>query len=446
MALPLQILKAAIHAYPTAERVTWSLGQIRRALISYHQGIWLDVALLYESMFNDDHFPGELEKRVDATLKSEFYFQVKGLKKDEPLSPRDEEAQDLFLQIMAPTDELAEFLSTFDMLGVGIGTLDWDTETMPGRWLPRFRSLPIAYLQYDQYRCVWTYQAQDGLHVVTPGDGKWILMTSGETGWKHGLINGLSYLWHTKIQTLCDWARYNIKHGLPITKAKVPVLADAGEKEKFIDDLEDLESEGIIGLPQDESGKGYDVELMEAKDTSWQSFENNVNRADRKISIALLGSNLGSETNSTGSNRAAAETSDLGVARNKAASDAKQLGECLREQLLTPFYALNFGPASLPAPFPLWDVSPVEDDKAWAETQDKFAEMLGKLKRAGYRVRNLDEASKPYGLQLIEFADTVSTQKPEDTAPAPGAPPPPEDDAPEEDEAKTEADKEEAAA
>lgn len=395
-------LKAVIESYPSSDRVSWTAGQIKRAFIAYKAGHYQDVTMLFDSMYEDDHFPGELEKRVDATLKSEFTFKLPGHR---PLAKRDQKITDLFCE-MAPDDELSEFMSQKVMLGVGLATIDWDTSGQ--YWLPKLRVLNTSYLRFDEFQKKWFFNAKDGEHEVTPGDGKWILWTDGETGWRHGLIRALGQLWLQKNLTYCDWNRYNLKHGLPIIKAKVPLRIESAEKEQFVEDLDDLVGEGIIALPQDEKGQGYDVDFLEAKDQAWESFQASIDRSDRKYSVALLGSNLGSETNSTGSNRAAAETSDLGLARNKAKGDAKSLGKVLQHQLLRCFYELNFGSQSLPAPMPYWDVCPEEDARTWSEAQLKFTQILNGMNAAGYQIDNLEELAKEYGFQLTKVATPES--------------------------------------
>ncbi len=391
-----QLLKTIIQSYPIQERVNWTVGQISRAFRQYKLGFWHEVTLLYDQLFEDDTLPGLLEDRVRATTKSEFC--LKPYAGSDKLNRRDQNTEDMFCEI-APDDELEEFLSHQIMLGVGLATLDWDT-TGP-MWIPKLRVLDTNYLHYDQYRMCWFYESRQGIMEVTPGDGKWVLMTNGETGWRHGLIRSVGQLWLQKQLTYCDWNRYNVKHGLPMVKARMPISVDAGEKDRFIDDLENLQSEGIIGLPQDENGKGYDVELMEAKDNNWQSFQASIERSDRKYAVALLGGNLGSEVASTGANRAAAETHASGVDRKKAKSDAKHLSNCLREQVLKPFYSLNFGAlAAENVPFPYWDTCPEQDARAWADAQDKLADMLVKFKTAGIEVSNLDELASEYGLKL----------------------------------------------
>ncbi len=147
------------------------------------------------------------------------------------------------------------------------------------------------------------------------------------------------------------------------------------------------------------------MELLEATDQSWEAFEANLARADRKIQIALLGSNIATEqTAATGGSKAAAETSSNGLDADKATADAKSIGHCLYEQLLKPFYSVNFG-AAAQVPYPCWEVCPEEDARAWVDAQSAFVDVLTKIRTTGYKISNVADVALEYGLELEEDPD-----------------------------------------
>lgn len=389
-----------ITPWATSLRPTWTIGQIRHALLAHRQGEFSAVSQLFDSMLEDDELPGTLQKRINATLRSEFQLKID---EDRELSRRERQAADLFPD-MVPDDQAFDLLASWLILGVGVATIDWNTKGP--LWIPRLRTLPTEFLRYDEHAREWTYEAREGTQRVEPGNGKWVLLTSGDRGWIWGLIRGLAPLWLGKRLTEGDWQRYCQKHGLPIIKAKVPIFRDEKEKDRFIDELGEIQSEGVIGLPQgaDES-QSYDVELLEATDQSWESFQANLDRADRKIQIMLLGSNIGTEqTEATGGSRAAAETSQLGVDREKAKADEKRLSQALKDQVLAPFFALNFGP-NAPVPSPYWDVCPEEDAREWADAQVAFVGLLNQIRTTGYKLKNAEDLAAEYGLELEEDPD-----------------------------------------
>lgn len=375
----------------------WSKTAIQSAILNLRVGTFDLAAQLLRSMYEDDEFPGTIQKRINATLRSEFSLALPG--ESRPLEPAEEQAQVLF-SWMAPDCELFDLLQDYIMLGAGVATIDWDDKHESGFWVPRIRHLPAEFLRYDTERRVYLYHSREGEELVEPGNGKWILLAAGQEAYDKGLILGLARTWFSKQLTLADWERYNEKHGLPIFKARVPIHRDATEKDRFVDDLGNIQTEGIIGLPQDENGNGYDLDLLEPRDTAWETFQNAVERCDRKMQVSLLGGNLGAEVTSQGANRAAAETHAASVDRDKAKSDAKTLGVVLKDQLMKPFVRVNFDRADQIVPFPFWDTCPEESIRAWVTSQSTFVHMLGQMPAAGVKLLNIEQLGREYGLDL----------------------------------------------
>jgi phage gp29-like protein len=389
-----------ITPWATSMRPTWTIGQVRTALLALRQGQFSAASQLFDSMLEDDEIPGDLQDRVNATLRSEFSLRVD---EDRELNRKEQQVQDMF-EDMVPDDQLFELVASWLVLGAGVATLDWNVSGPI--WMPRLRFLPPEFLRYDENERAWFYLAREGEQRVTPGDGKWVLMTSGERGYIWGLIRGLATLWLAKRLTEGDWQRYCQKHGLPIIKAKVPIFRDENEKNRFIDELGEIQSEGVIGLPQgtDES-QSYDVELLEATDQSWEAFQAHLARADRKIQIMLKGSNIGTEqTAETGGSRSASESSQDAVDQKKAKADEKRISQVIRTQVLRPFFELNYGTGA-PVPAPYWDVCPEEDAREWADAQTAFVGILNQIRTTGYKLKNAEDLAKEYGLELEEDPD-----------------------------------------
>lgn len=372
----------------------WSKGSIQSAILNLHDGHFDLAAQLLRSMYEDDEFPATLKKRINVTLRSEFNFDLPGESRD--LTEAEEKSQVLFDR-MAPDCELFDLMQDYIMLGAGVATIDWDFSVTP--WVPKLRHLPAEYLHYDKERMIYLYQAREGEQEVIPGNGKWVLLAAGQEAYNRGLILGLASTWFSKQLTLADWERYNQKHGMPIFKAKVPIYRDHKEKDQFIDDLSGIQSEGIIGLPQDENGAGYDLDLLEPRDTAWETFQTSLERADRKFQVALLGGNLGAEVTSQGANRAAADTHASGLDL-LAKADAKTLGTVLRDQLMTPFIRSNFPGTSQVIPFPFWDTCPEESIRAWVQSQSALVHMLGQMPAAGVKLKNIEQIGREYGLDF----------------------------------------------
>jgi phage gp29-like protein len=406
------IARAQITPWQTGIRPSWTIAGIRGALLALRNGEFSLAAQLFDSMLEDDEFPGDLQKRVNALLRSEFHL-VPPDDNDRKLNRREQAAADAFPE-MVPDGELFDLIASWLVLGVGVATIDWFVDGP--LWIPKLRALPTEFLRYNEFERQWYYTSREGDQKVTPGDGKWVLLAAGQRPWNWGLIRGLAVLWLSKGLTYGDWQRYCQKHGLPIIKAKIPIFRDDKEKDRFIDDLSSIQSEGVVGLPTGPDGDGYDVELLEATDGSWESFQANLDRADRKIQIMLLGSNIGTEqSEATGGSRAAAETSSNGIDQDKAKADEKYVSQCLLEQFLRPFFAFNFGP-TIEAPAPHWDVCPEEDARAWADAQTAFVGMLNAVRTSGYKIKNVVELGQEYGLELEEDPDAPPAAGTEEAA------------------------------
>jgi phage gp29-like protein len=390
-------LSRIVNPWPAAARATWGPSKLATALRMHSQGQFSLASQLWDAMREDDEIPGAVATRVNATLGSDF-----SLRSEDPARvalPARARRLELEWCEIAPDAALQDLLADYLMLGVGLATIDWDFGD-GSHWTPRLRPLPAEHLEYDLHEQVWRYHARDGRVDVTPGDGKWLLLANGERPWLNGYVRSLAALWRAKQLVLGDWARYCQKHGLPLLKAKMPIFRDAAEKDQFVDDLEALQSEGVIGLPQDDAGNGYDVELLEATTVSWQTFQAALERSDRKIQVQLLGGNAATETVGSTGSRNVAEVQSRGLVA-KARRDARALTACLRAQLVRPYAIVNWG-ARGEIPVPCYDVAPEADVQAWENSRLQFANTLKTFAEAGYSIANLPAVARDLGLELTE--------------------------------------------
>jgi phage gp29-like protein len=423
MQIDMQMLRKIVVPWQTGMKSSWTIAQLRSALLQQRQGLLGLSSQLYDSLLEDDELPGTLAKRVNGTLEAPFCLKsYEGPKV--ALTKREQKIEKLFPEL-CPDEELFDMIATWLIMGVSVGTLDWDTSGP--LWMPRLRTLPTEFLSWDSNLLVWKYQARDQPELtVTPGDGKWVLLGHGQRSWIWGLLRGLALTWLGKQMTFCDWQRYSQKHGLPIIKAMIPIWRDDDEKNKFVADLGQLISEGIVGLPQDENSSGqttgYDIELLEATTVSWQGFQASLERADRKMQVQLLGGNLGAEATSKGSNRAAAEVHGDSLMK-LAGADQKRVGRELRRQVLAPFMSLNFGVELAEVPIPYWAANPEHDARQWAPARAQLATTCESFAKAGVEVANLEEVGQEFGLELmaaVKVGDLQVHQEPPAPAPAPG--------------------------
>lgn len=397
-------LRQAVSAWTPGIKPTWTIAEVTHALRMHREGVFSFSAMLIDTLGEDDQIPQLLEKRCDAIFQNDFELQpVDG--PDPAFSKQIVEQIEPIWWDMFPESELDDLYRWYKMAGVGLATLDWHKTAK--QWKPYLRALPLHFLRYDEFTRRWLYQTREGELEVTPGDGKWILLADGQRGWMKGLVRQISIPWIRKQLHLRDWNRYNERHGLPIIKAMAPAIADEEDKDEFWEDLQDLASEAVAQLPthMDEHGAQFDLELLEAKDRSWESFKQAIERDDRKFTVIFLGGNVSTEVASTGANRATSENHDEQLAK-KASADEKRLSTELRKQGLWPAVALNIQSARFEVtPWPHWDTSLPEDRKERAEGQRTFAETVGELKKSGYEVENIKEVAEDHGLQLKKIEE-----------------------------------------
>jgi len=404
-------LRLEISQWSSGIRPTWSVAEVRSALRQHADGDFSLSAQLIDSMGEDDVIPGIVDKRIDAVFSKEFCLNPVEAP-NRQLSQRIADRYEPLWFEMFPESELDGLLRWYLLLGVSVGVLDWTTTG--GRWESKLRTLHPQWLRWDDFNRRWLFQAREGELVVTPGDGRWVLLADGDRGWMRGAVRPLAINWLAKQQTIRDWNRYNERHGLPIIKAFAPALADDGEKDDFWDDIATLGSETVAQLPShlNEQGAKFDLELLEARDGSWQSFKNFLDRCDRRFMIHILGSHLSTEIVGQGSLAAAKQHAEAEQLRTEA--DAERLSTEVRRQALFPTVAYNMSASLDVIPWPKWDTEPPVDTKLEAEEAKAFFDAVSAGKLAGYEIENIDEVAERHGLKLKKL--------PTPALPAPAAP------------------------
>ncbi len=376
---------------------TWSVADVRSALRAHAEGDYSKSAQLVDSMGEDDSIPGFLDKRVDAVLSKRFEL----CPVDEPnrqLSKRVATKYEPIWWDIFPETALGSLMRWRRMLGVAVGVLEWSS--VGSDWSARLRVLHPQFLRYQDWDQKWIYSAKEGQLEVTPGDGKWVLLTDGERGMR-GCVRSLAIDWLAKQQTIRDWNRYNERHGLPLLLAKAPLVAEDPEREQFWDDLGTLGTETVVQLAThlDKEGAAFDLSLLEATARSWDSFRLFLERCDRRFLVNLLGSNLSTEVDGQGS-RAAAEVHQ-GAEDSRAAAEAEELATGLRDQALFPIAGANIAGVTLEVtPWPTWHTGAEPSPSAEAAHQTAFLGMVGAADKAGFEIENIDELAERHGLKL----------------------------------------------
>lgn len=344
---------------PSTISTQWDPPTMRQALAAHMVGQFIGSARLTEATLADGRIQATLGSRTSALLGQPLRHRP-AIEKGYRGSAAARECHDAWVEGFDATfgpETLVSVLRWGIMMGFCLAENLWDTDEPI--WRPR---LKVWHPEYTWYNVVtrWLIAITiDGAAEVTAGDGKWALYAPhGEyRGWVHGAIRAVASPWLARqFAAYRDWPRYSEIHGIPIMKPIVPFDANEEDKKRFGDAVTQLGVETSILCPQSQERK-YDLELLEAQDNTWQSFEHLVAACDMSIVLALLGQNLTTEVKE-GSLAAARVHGD--VRQDLLEHDNRSLSHFIYTQVARPFALFNFGDADL-APYSTWQVEPVED-------------------------------------------------------------------------------------
>lgn len=320
-----------------------SVAPVVAALRELEGGTFARAAQVCDAFGSDDRIKGVLDTRVDAL----FGLQREILPSSASWGGAAATALHDDWDRMFPAAELKTFMRWGLLLRVSFGRLEV-VERGPEETKYRFRCWDPRWVRWSwDTRSFWTL-VDGGTEVeITPGRNGWVVYAPDgmQRGWMQGLVRSLALLYLVRRWTLRDWARRSETLGQTIKKAITPIGgADEEDKAAFERSVKNIGRESVFRLAQDENGKGFDVELLEAKPGGEESFRQLIATADECIAVDVLGQNLTTKAGSTGSHAAANVHDRIRVDRLQ--GDATSLGPCLREQAVAPWAEANFGSAA----------------------------------------------------------------------------------------------------
>lgn len=386
----------------------WEIDQVRHALRSHMEGVFDSSGQLVDSILGDD--------RVQATLGS----RISGLfgHKVRHKAANDSDAAKEVLQAwaehwpkFATAASMVQMHTYSILMGFSPGQLLWDTANPV--WVPYLEPWHPRYSYFNWFLNRYMALTQDGELPIVAGDGKWVMHAPwGEyRGWVRGGVRAVAEPWLFRHWARRDLARYCEVHGMPIRKAIVPAASDEVQRDRFASQLSNLGQETTIMVQRGvaEGGQDFDLDLVEAKDTSWEAFVAQRDDCDMAIVLALLFQNLTTEVKG-GSFAATTAHMDIRASGIQADNEAWKL--TIYEQVARPFAWLNFGDADL-APWTDWEVQPLSDWDAMATLVSKFGTAVEVLRRGGIQFENPDDVvrfAKSLGIQLppVVFKDPVA--------------------------------------
>ncbi len=395
-------------------------------MLSHESGLFQTSAQMATAMGRDDRITAVTETRITGLLSLPFQVKPAEVTRAKVRARTIAEAVEANWPIIAPPAEISAAMLWFILLGVAPVQVTW--QVIEGLWVPSMKAWNPQFMYWEEG--VYRINTQDGIVDVTPENG-WMLLVQGDRGFMRGAIRSIATWWISRQWVARDWNRYNERHGLPIVKAMVPSRADDDEKAGFVRDMSNSGSNTTVMLPQNvDGGEGsFNLELLEAKDRSWESFKALEDRANKNIAVRILGQNLTTEVE--GGSLAAANIHE-NIRLDRLEADEVLLATAIRDHMMVPFAFFNFGEEAIFAPLPSWDTAPPKDLAAKGASMKSLGDGITSLKGAGLDISDntVAELGQEYDLEF-ERIEPEEVDPGDD--PAVGEPTADEEDDPEED-------------
>jgi phage gp29-like protein len=379
--------------------------QVKEAVRGLEQGRFAEASQVIDAMGRDDRIEGVLLTRTGAlpSLPLSFKAYGDGRRKETVVN-----ALEAVWDKMLPDSTLAELMHWGVMAGAALGQLLWTYLASEWRftlkvWHPRF-----LWWRWDT-RSLWV-STMDGPVEVKPGDGQWLLYTPQglDRCWMRGKVRSLYVPWLIRQWGMRDWARNSETNGMGIRKAVIPSNTPKEEVDKFMQEVAALGSESVISTPYAGGGaeqQRFDVELLEAAAHHGEDFDRLINMANTSVSINLLGQNLTTEVKG---GSYAATMGHLAIRGDVLQKDGETLAQCLREQALRLWAAVNFGDPEV-APLPAWETKPPDDKVQVGQGLKNVGEGITQLRSAGVQV-DADKVTEALGIPTTGAAEVVEPQ------------------------------------
>lgn len=357
---------------------SWTVDLIRQALITHMYGIYELSGQLVDAIFGDDRVQATLGSRISGLFGREVRFRPA----DDSMAAR--EVCDAWVKAW-PTLATAAAMTELQAYSIFMGwmpsQITWGTQHGID-YCPYLRPWHPRYTYYHWDLRQYIALSQDGELPILGGNGKWLLHApyGHYRGWIRGAVRATAYPWLMRHWALRDWARFSEVHGMPIKKGITPASADQQQRDAYEAALSQLATETTLLVTQGNDGANhYDFELVEAKDTAWESFPGLRDHCDMAIVLALMFQNLTTEVKG---GSFAATTAHMDIRQGGIQYDNAAWRWTIHQQIARPFAWLNFGDAEL-APITDWDVTPREEYEHNAKQFNQFGVAIKDLRAGG---------------------------------------------------------------
>ena len=316
---------------PITASSSYNYATLQATLSSHGTGSFGDSGRLSDLIIGDDMVSGSLESRY-VMLAS--LFQDKKAIEIEP-SPIDYGGKcagwwSERLATIVDSSVLEFTIRDSIMMGFSVSQIVWNGwEPSLERWHPA-----LTYYNQSQKNFV-ALTMNAGTEPILPGGGKWVLYSPFDhyQSWVHGGVRKLGPVWLIKQFCMRDWSRYSTVYGNLIKVLKHPSKLDTKEKLAVVNSISELQSEGVVVLPQGNGqGRSFDLEILAPPTGSSDVFSSLLDACDKKITTYLLGQDA--TTNLKGGSYNAVGVAFAGLTLGKARRDLLSINDRFLPQLV----------------------------------------------------------------------------------------------------------------
>jgi len=266
-------------------------------------------------------------------------------------------------------------------LGVAPASVYWSLSPTGRTWLPVMNAKEAGWLNYFPAEQRYRFQARDGQHVVIPDGREWLLFREMSSLYPHteGLYRPTAVVTWFEQAVIRYWYQYCRTHGNAQKKVKVPgKQRETKDFEELVNLVKTMVGGTTVPCPTYPDGSAFDLELVEAKYSTFETFPQFIDYVDRWITLCWLGAIDNTQGAAAGS-RARAQVHER-VSLRYLAADCEVSAAALRI-LLRQWCVYNRIDPRL-APVPVFEWQPEPDRKAEAETRKTNAEAAVKAVEA----------------------------------------------------------------
>lgn len=362
---------------PPLSKSRWYLKHVEEAEAAANAGVMEILARMMRAARGDGIIAGVLSTRTDGLVALPKRF-LGDAEVTAALEAGHESTRSDFDEMFPPT-ELGKFVGDYILCGVAIGEL----VEVVGRSFPVFVRLDPEFLLYRWTENRWYFKSIHGLLPITPGDGRWVLLTAGrQSPWEHGIWKAVGKAFIRKDHASLNNDNWEGKLANSARVAVAPQGASEKQKQSWFAKVMAWGINTVFGLTP-----GYDVKLLESNGRGYESFNKTIAREDQNAIIAITGQLV------TTTGGAGFQNSDIhkSIRADLIKATAEALAFAINTQGIPVYIVSRWGEKALATKraIVMWDVEPPQDRNAAATV----------LVNTANAIERLTKTLEPHGLE-----------------------------------------------